>query len=160
MKYTLQDTAQGDIALLDDPAAHQLLHSTEMAHLAYNWTDGTPRSTAIWFHWNGSALVVSSPAAAPKTRAISSGTSIAITIDDSSFPYSSLNMRGAAQVDHVDGVAPEYRAAARRYLGDDQAEAWCDQLPPGGMTRISLTPDWVALIVLDDFRRIPSALAG
>ena len=160
MNHTLQETPQGDIALLDDPASQHLLHSTEMAHLAYNWTDGTPRSTAIWFHWNGSAIVISSAAAAPKTQAITSGTPIAITIDDSSFPYSSLNLRGTAEVDHVDGIAPEYRAAARRYLGDDEGDAWCDQMPPGGMTRISLTPDWVGLIVLDGFRRIPSALAG
>src|SRR5512135_2573741 len=44
---------QGGLSLLDDPAAQRLLESTEVAHLAYNWSDGTPRCTPIWFHWSG-----------------------------------------------------------------------------------------------------------
>jgi hypothetical protein len=30
-------TKQGDLALLRDPIAQQLRHSTEIAHLAYVW---------------------------------------------------------------------------------------------------------------------------
>lgn len=157
---TLTDIAQGDTRLLDDPAAQRLLSSTEMAHLAYLWNDSTPRCTAIWFHWTGTALVVSSPAAAPKTRALTTGAPIAVTIDDPAFPYASLNLRGTADVDHVDGIAPEYRAAAKRYLGDEQGDAWCEQMPDGGMTRVKLTPTWVGLIDVNDYRRLPSALAG
>ena len=160
MINTLDDTVQGDTDLLGDPVAQRLLTSTEMAHLAYDWTDGTPRCTAIWFHWNGTALVVCSPTEAPKTRAITTGTPIAVTIDSTTFPYASLNARGVAEVDHVDGVAGEYRAAARRYLGEQQGDTWCDQMPDGGMTRVALTPNWVGLIDIDEYRRLPSALAG
>lgn len=46
-------TSQGDIALLNDPVAQELLHSTVPARLAYTWLDGTPRVVPIWFHWNG-----------------------------------------------------------------------------------------------------------
>lgn len=157
---TLTEAPQGDTRLLDDPAAQRLLYSTEMAHLAYLWTDGTPRCTAIWFHWDGRRLVVSSPAAAPKARALSTGAAIAVTIDDTTFPYASLNLRGTAVVDTVDGVAPEYRLAARRYLGDERGDEWCDQMPSGGMVRVQLTPAWVGLIDIADFRRVPSALAA
>ena len=160
MTATLTDVPQGDTRLLEDPVAQRLLTSTEMAHLAYHWTDGTPRCTAIWFHWNGTELVVASPAAAPKAKALTSGAAVAVTIDDQVFPYASLNLRGAVQVDRTDGVAEEYRIAARRYLGDEQGDAWSDQMPPGGMFRFSLTPTWVGLIVIDEFRRVPSALAG
>ena len=52
---------QGGLELLDDPAAQRLLQSTQPAHLAYTWTDGTPRCTPIWFHWNGTDMVMAVP---------------------------------------------------------------------------------------------------
>jgi hypothetical protein len=160
MTATLTDVRQGDTRLLEDPVAQRLLASTEMAHLAYQWTDGSPRCTAVWFHWNGTALVAASPAAAPKAKAITSSARVAVTIDDPIFPYASLNLRGVVQVDRTHGVAEEYRLAARRYLGAEQGDSWSDQMPPGGMYKFSLTPTWVGLIVIDEFRRVPSALAG
>ena len=158
---TLTAVPQGDLRLLNDPAARRLLGSTEMAHLAYAWRNGTPRCTAIWFHWNGEQLVIVSPASAPKTATIETGTAVAATIDDAQFPYKSLNLRGTAWVDHVRGVAAEYRHAAARYLGEEAGAAWCEQLPADLlMTRISVEPNWVGLIDLTDNRRLPSALAG
>ncbi len=75
---------QGSLSLLDDPAAQRLLTSQQLAHLAYNWTDGTPRCTPIWFHWNGSEVAMASPATAPKHLALHDGDSVAVTIDDPS----------------------------------------------------------------------------
>jgi hypothetical protein len=59
-------TQQGDLALLDDPVAQELLHSTNLARLAYTWRDGTPRVIPIWFHWDGETIVLGSPPNAPK----------------------------------------------------------------------------------------------
>jgi hypothetical protein len=39
-------TQQGDLALLDDPVAQELLASTIPARLAYTWTDGRPTRRA------------------------------------------------------------------------------------------------------------------
>ena len=58
-------TEQGDLALLDDPVAQELLHSTDLARLAYTWRDGAPRVIPIWFHWDGEAIVLGSPPNAP-----------------------------------------------------------------------------------------------
>lgn len=157
---TLTDVRQGDTRLLHDPVAQRLLKSTEMAHLAYLWSDGTPRCTAMWFHWTGTSIVMASPAGAPKGATLATGSALAVTIDDTRFPYASLNLRGTAVVDCTDGVAGEYRRAAIRYLGEEQGNAFCEQMPLGGMVRVSLTPTWVGLIDLDGFRRAPSALAG
>ena len=44
---------QGDLQLLDDPVAQELLGSQELARLAYSWLDGTPRVVPMGFHWNG-----------------------------------------------------------------------------------------------------------
>jgi nitroimidazol reductase NimA-like FMN-containing flavoprotein (pyridoxamine 5'-phosphate oxidase superfamily) len=61
---------QGDLSLLHDPVAHQLLQSTIPARLAYTWTDGTPRVVPIWFHWTGEDVVMGGPPDAPKINAI------------------------------------------------------------------------------------------
>jgi hypothetical protein len=38
---------QGDVALLADAVAQELLSSREMAHLAYVWPDSTPRVVSV-----------------------------------------------------------------------------------------------------------------
>lgn len=161
MTNTLEETPQGHPRLLADETAARILESTQMAHLAYVWHDGTPRCTAIWFHWNGSQVVMASPVNAPKAAVLTAGSPIAVTIDDPTFPYASLMLRGGAEVDRVDGIAEEYELAAIRYLGEEQGRAWCAQLPSAiEMVRVKLSPDWVGLIDIADGRRLPSALAG
>jgi hypothetical protein len=152
---------QGSLSLLDDPTAQRLLSSREVAHLAYVWTDGTPRCTPIWFHWNGTEVVMASPINAPKMIVLDDGSPAAVTIDSAEWPYAELMVRGRVELDEVDGIAPEYRAAALRYFGEAQGTAWCDQLPPATrMARLRLRPEWVGVIDFDGMRRIPSGLAG
>ena len=153
--------AQGSLVLLDDPAAQRMLGSRQMAHLAFTWTDGTPRCTPMWFHWNGTEVVMASPVGAPKVVALTGGQPVAITIYSPDWPYDVLLVRGEVAVDEVDGVAPEYRAAAIRYFGEEQGNGWCDQLPAGlRMARFRVRPQWVGVLDFDGMRRLPSALAG
>jgi hypothetical protein len=151
---------QGSLELLADPAAQRLLTSSQPAHLSYNWTDGTPRCTPIWFHWNGTEVVMSGPANAPRVQALTAGDPVAVTIDSPEWPYEALLIRGTVDVDLVDGVVPEYRAAAVRYFGEEQGNGWCDGLPDGmPMARFRVRPTWVGVLDFDGMRRIPSALA-
>ena len=78
---------QGGVGLLDDEAAQALLSSTVPAHLAYTWTDGTPRNTPIWFHWDGAGLVMCSPSNAPKVGVLSTGAPVAVTIHGAEWPF-------------------------------------------------------------------------
>ena len=150
---------QGDLALLEDPVAQELLGSRQLARLAYTWTDGTPRVVPIWFHWDGRALTLGTPIRAPKLRALARDPHVSVTIDDStSWPYKALLLRGNASVEMLDDVSPEYEAAARRYFGDAQGEAWVSQLRGTPMARISIEPTWVG--VLDFVTRFPSALSA
>ena len=149
---------QGDLTLLDDPVAQELLRSQQLARLAYTWTDGTPRVVPIWFHWTGTALTFGSPPRAPKLRALEQSPRVAVTIDDSSaWPYHALLVRGDATVELVDDVSEEYAESARRYFGDEQGAAWVSQLRGQSMARISVTPAWVG--VIDFETRFPSALS-
>ncbi len=153
-------THAGDVALLDDPIAQALLRSTVPARLAYTWLDGTPRVVPIWFHWDGREVVMGTPPNAPKVKVLSANPRVALTIDGNEWPYKVLLLRGAARAEVVEGVAPEYAAAARRYFGEEQGRAWVEQM--GGMVpsmaRIAVRPDWAA--ILDFETRFPSALSS
>jgi hypothetical protein len=150
---------QGDLALLEDAVARELLDSQCLARLAYNWRDGTPRVVPIWFQWNGREFVVSSPPRAPRLKVLASGWKVALTIDRDTWPYHVLMIRGTANVEMVDGVPEEYSATARRYMGVEQGEAWSSDVAARfpRMARIAITPDWAG--VVDFERRFPSALA-
>lgn len=151
---------QGDLALLHDPIAQQLLHSTIPARFAYIWHDGTPRVVPIWFHWDGETVVVAGPPDAPKVDAIRAHPQVALTIDDaSSWPYRELVIRGTAEVEVVDGLAPEYVAAAERYFGEEQGRNWVQMVDQmvSQTARIRIRPTWVG--VIDFETRFPSAIA-
>jgi PPOX class probable F420-dependent enzyme len=151
---------QGDLSLLQHPVAQELLASKIPARLAYIWTDGTPRVVPIWFHWDGRELVMGTPPKAPKLKALSSNPKVSLTIDDENFPHRVLLIRGSARLTPVDGIVPEYAAAAERYFGAERGQAWINRLKKmvPGMVRIAITPEWVGII---DFQtRFPSALAG
>jgi nitroimidazol reductase NimA-like FMN-containing flavoprotein (pyridoxamine 5'-phosphate oxidase superfamily) len=61
---------QGDVGLLQEPAAQQVLQSKGLAHLAYTWHDGTPRVIPTGFYWNGEEIVMSTAIDAPKTKVL------------------------------------------------------------------------------------------
>ena len=131
---------QGDVELLSDPVAQALLASRHPAHLAYTWTDGTPRVVPIWFAWTGETIVFGTPPKAPKLRALQHRQDVAVTVDV------------------LDDVVPEYAQAAERYFGPEQGAAWLSQLRGQPMARVSVRPSWVT--VLDFETRFPSAISA
>jgi translation initiation factor IF-1 len=150
---------KGGIELLQDPVAQELLASRIPARLAYNWTDGTPRVVSIWFHWDGSDIVMASLPGAPKLKALQTGDRVAITIDTNDPPHHILSIRGTAEVTEVQGVVAEYVQAAVRYLGRERGEAYVGSLPPDiRMGRIAVRPDQV--VVLDFQTRFPSPVTA
>jgi hypothetical protein len=149
--------AKGGPELFADPVARELLASAIPARLAYTWTDGTPRVASIWFHWDGTDLVMCTFRGAPKLKALRTGDRVALTIDTNEPPNRILSVRGTARVSMVEGVVAEYARAAERYLGAEQAAAYIGSLPADvPMARIAVRPDEVVL--LDFQTRFPSAL--
>lgn len=160
---------QGDLALLDTELAQRLLAAPIPARLAFIALDGTPRVVPTWFHWTGQDLVMPTYTAGPnigvrhpaaRLAALRARPGVAVTIDTDTFPPQSLSLRGQVEITEVDGLAPEYAAAARRYLGADAAGvmlAGLDQ-PGTAQARIVLRPSWAGLIDFDSRR--PSALGG
>ena len=158
---------QGDLGLLESDVAQRLLASTIPARFAYIAGDGTPRVLATWFHWTGEVLSMPTFLAAPhvrhppgRLRALAASPEVAVSIDTETFPPEVLTVRGRVTIDEVDGIPDEYASAARRYLGDEAACAYLEQIDQPGtrMARIDLRPSWVG--VLDFQTRLPSALGG
>ena len=150
--------AQGDLELLESDLAKRMLSSTVPARLAYTAKDGTPRVMPIWFHWTGDELVMCTFVPSPKIAALRESAEVAITIDTDEFPPESLLIRGRASVTESEGAAPEYAAAARRYLGEEAAAAYIPEVNQPGtrMASIAVRPTWVG--VLDFQTRFPNAL--
>jgi nitroimidazol reductase NimA-like FMN-containing flavoprotein (pyridoxamine 5'-phosphate oxidase superfamily) len=149
---------RGDISLLDQPIAKELLQAPVPARLAYTWKDGTPRVVPIWFHWNGEEIVLGSLSKAPKVMILPDHSQVALTIDSNQWPYRALLIGGIARVEIVQGVSPEYAECAERYFGEEQGRAWVEQVLAMSthMARISVRPTWVGL--LDFETRFPSAI--
>ena len=132
---------------LSAPGAQELLGSTSAAHLAYIAKDGTPRVVPVGYYWTGDEFVVSTATTAPKVGALSANPDVALTIDGGDTPNQTraLSIRGQASVEIVDGVVPEYLAAARKSM-DAEAVAEFEQnvrrMYPQ-MARIAITPRWV-----------------
>ena len=150
---------QGDLELLQHPVSKELLDSKIPARLAYVWMDGAPRVVPVWFHWTGQEIVVATPPKAPKLKALAKNPKVSLTIDDNEYPHKVLLLRGTARMQEVEGIVPEYAAAAERYFGREQGQAWVMQMRTmvSSMVRINITPEWVGL--LDFQTRFPSALS-
>ena len=102
--------------------------------------------------------MLGTPTDAPKTRALSDGAKVAVSIDTDTMPYNVLQIRGRVRTDVVDGIAPEYEAMTLRTQGEAAGRAWLENLRPISphMTRVYITPEWVA--ILDFQQRFPNAL--
>ena len=155
-------TKQGDLSMLNDPIAQQLLNSSIPAHLAYVWTDGTPRVVPIGFTWTGTELVTSSPSNAPKLLALKEGDSVAVTFDSYTPPFMVLYIRGIVHLCPCDELVPEWCQAAVRMMGKAGAEDFQNMV--NGMlkagvikiTRIAVEPTWAGIV---DFQtRFPSGI--
>lgn len=151
---------QGRLKALETPIAQELLGSTLLARLAYTGLDGRPRLVPIWFVWTGDRLVLATPAGAPKVRALQANECVTVIIDDPRWPYRGLEIRGPVEVEIVSGIVPEYRSAARRYLGEGPGDAWIAGVEPlfRSMARLSIRPRWAK--AMDLRQMLPDAVAA
>lgn len=95
---------QGDPRLLESDLAQRLLRSTIPARYDYKALDSPHVSHATY-----------------RLRALRANPEVAVSIDTESFPPEVLSIRGRAEISEIDGVAPEYAEAARRFLGPERA---------------------------------------
>ena len=140
---------------LDDPVVSALLDGPNLARLAYAGLDARPRVVPIWFTvLDGDVVMVTGPKAS-KVRALEANGAVALTIDDARPPYKVLLIEGDASLEHIDGIAPEYEATTRRYLGA-AADAYLAQLRIKRQVRIRVRPRRHR--IFDFVKRYPQSL--
>jgi nitroimidazol reductase NimA-like FMN-containing flavoprotein (pyridoxamine 5'-phosphate oxidase superfamily) len=133
-------------AELSETGAQELLAATSLAHLAYNASDGAPRVIPVGFFWTGTEFVISTATTAPKVAALQARPDVALSIDGGDTPGQAraLSVRGRAAIEIVDGLVPEYLAAARKSMGAEAAaefEKNCREMYDE-MARIAIVPTW------------------
>jgi hypothetical protein len=142
---------------LDDPVVARLLGDANLARLAYI-DQGKPKVVPIWFdHIDGKIVMITGPKAA-KAKALARNASVALTIDSPDPPYKVLLVDGEAALEHVEGMAPEYRPIVERYLGP-AAEAYLANVLPRvkRQVRIVITP--TSHRIFDFVQRYPKSLS-
>ena len=155
-------TKQGDISLLNDPVAQELLNAPIPAHLSYVWKDGSPRVIPIGFTWTGTELVTGTPHNAPKMMALNDGDKVAVTIDSYTPPFHVLYIRGIVRLSPYDGIVPEWAQAGQRLMGKEASAGF--ETMVGGMIkagtlkfiRLAVQPNWAGII--DFEKRFPSGI--
>ena len=112
----------------------------------------------MWFHWTGNEIVLGTPPTAAKLKVLQNNSPVALTIDSNDWPHKILQIRGKTQIQTVQGIVPEYAAAAERYFGAEQGKAWVARFREmfSEMARIAIRPEWVG--VIDFERRFPNSI--
>ena len=140
---------------LEDPVVASLLDGPNLARLAYSGLDGRPRVVPIWFTLLDSDIVMITGPKASKVRALEANNAVALTIDDARPPYKVLLVEGDASLEPIEGIAPEYEAIARRYLGT-VADAYLSQLKIKHQVRIRVRSR--SYRIFDFIKRYPKSL--
>jgi hypothetical protein len=143
---------------VDDPVVRALLDAPNLARLAYIGLDGRPRVVPIWFaEQRGEIIMVTGPKA-DKAKALEKNTAVAVTIDSAQPPYKVLLIDGDAQLEPVEGMAPEYRPIVERYLGP-AAEAYLGQLLPRVKRQVRIRIKVRSHRIFDFVNRYPKSLS-
>jgi hypothetical protein len=135
-----------DVEQLADPGARELLSSPQPIRLAYAGGDGFPRVVPVGFLWKDERIYVCTATSAPKVAALRERPHVAGVIDEgiSSSDARQLLIRGTAEIEIVDGVAPEYVEAAAKGEGGIDLEEFERSVREvfDQQARISITPEW------------------
>ncbi|HEX3750185.1 MAG TPA: pyridoxamine 5'-phosphate oxidase family protein [Streptosporangiaceae bacterium] len=129
---------------LAHPDAQELLRTEPLARLAYNGADGAPRVIPIGFWWTGDRVVVCTSDTAPKVRALAARPPVALTIDGAGASQT-LQLRGEAQIEIVDGIPEEYLASSFKGIPDEDQRRQFEasvRSTYARMARISIEPRW------------------
>ncbi len=144
--------------ILAEPYSQQLLNGAEPARMAYNGLDGDPRVIPIGFWTDDGRILMATVPKAAKVAALRKHPAVALTIDQGAFPPKALLIRGAAEVELVEGVPDGYLTAGRKVMTGDQYPQWEAGVQSlyTDMAVITITPTWAKL--LDFETTIPKAV--
>jgi hypothetical protein len=103
-----------------------LLAGTRTAKVATVSRDARPSVVPVWFDLDGDELVFETSERSAKARNIQANPHVAVSVDDESFPFAFVSVRGRASVQHLspEELLPWTTRLARRYVGDARADEY------------------------------------
>jgi hypothetical protein len=117
-----------------DPRAAELLGRPIVAQLGFHGLDGYPHVLPVWFEYRDGELLIASPAAAYKGRALAKDGRAALSVSTVERPHQIVSVVGDVAVERL--PEPEriefVTAIAARYLGPDDGRRYVDAWIRGG----------------------------
>jgi PPOX class probable F420-dependent enzyme len=127
---------------------HRFLSSgTRTGKLATVRADGSPHVAPIWFILDGDDLLFMTGADTVKGKGILRDPRVAISVDDERPPFSFAIIEGVVSISRdLDQMLPISIAIARRYMGDEQADAYGRRNAVDGELLLRLHPTKVTAV--------------
>ena len=129
-----------------------LQEGTRTAKIATTHKDGRPHVVPVWFVLDGDTIVFMTGADTVKGKNLQRDPRVTICVDDEAPPFSFVMVEGTATTAPNPPEMLEWSTRiARRYMGDEQAEAFGKRNALDGEMLVRLTPTKViALAALSD----------
>lgn len=127
-----------------------LLAGSRTAKVATESRDGRPTVVPVWFDLDGDDLVLETGGDSAKARNITANPNVAICVDDERFPFAFVSIRGRARLERLSPaeMQPWTTRLARRYVGDERAEAYGRRNAVEGAVLVRVSLDHV--LAVDD----------
>ena len=118
-----------------------LLYGTRTGKLATVREDGRPHVVPIWFVMDGDTLIFTTGENSVKARKIRRDARVALCVDDETPPYAFITVEGTAAMSADLGELLHWATRiGRRYMGEDQAEAFGKRNGVPGEVLVRVTP--------------------
>ena len=123
-----------------------LLDGSRTAKVATVSKDGRPMVVPVWFDLDGDEIVFETDDSSAKARNLEANPHVAICVDDESFPFAFVSIRGRARLERLTAsqLVPWTTRLSRRYVGDDRADEYGRRNAVEGAVLIRVSIDHVA----------------
>ncbi|MCW2524291.1 MAG: class F420-dependent oxidoreductase [Frankiales bacterium] len=135
--------------MTDEQARAFLAHGTRTAKLATTRPDGRPHVAPVWFVLDGGDLLFLTGKDTVKGKSLAHDPRVAIVVDLEETPYAFVLVEGVAELsEDLAAMLPVSIEIARRYMGDEQAQAFGERNAVPGELLVRVRPS--KIVALDD----------
>lgn len=117
-----------------------ILDTAALAHVATVTPNGSPRTSPMWFEWDGERILLSHTKGRAKYRDVQAHPRIALSIAHPDNPYNYIEIRGPVEIED-DPEKTLIHRLAKKYTGQDR---YTNDGPDDHRVIFKVTPERVA----------------
>ena|ERR1051326_310976 len=102
------------------PEVEKLFKDKNFASFATLMEDGSPQVTPVWIDYDNGDILINTAEGRTKTRNVSKNPKVAVSVTDSSNPYTMVSVRGRIVEQTNQGADEHIDKMAKKYLGMDK----------------------------------------